>query len=383
MFLELLEKNEQLKIPFLEKRKLARDKAKDIGFPNKKTEAFSYVNLKHIDLSKTSFSTDDYRITTNSAKVEILSLQDAVDKYGVLITNRLEKALSREKSFFSLVNHGWNSHTICIFLNASVEETIVIEEEFVGDNKGSCPQLQFFIQKGCHAKFHHKIKVNGKNNFVNRSVYTSLEKEAKVSFYETLTVDSSTTLFTHTEALIKGNASFFHFSGISGCKLFRNEIKAYLLEEEASASLQGFWNGCSNDNIHNHVHCSHLAESTYSNQQYQGVVDDKAKASFEGQIYVDKVAQKTDSYQLSKHLLLGEDAKGFSKPNLEVFADDVKASHGATISMLNEDELYYLTSRGISKDKAASLLKQGFLSFFLEQINDKEVCKSFSRLIKQ
>jgi Fe-S cluster assembly protein SufD len=380
MFLEMLPKEEKM---LSGSRARAQEKARSIGFPTKKTEAFKYVPLKEVERGNFSLLESCYTISCSSDKVEILSMDQAMKKYGVLITNRLEKTLDKEESFFSLVNRGWGRDAFCIFINESVSEVITIEEKFIGDNKMICPQLQFFIAGRVSATLHHKIEVLGTQNMINRTVDVSVEKNADVTFYETAEVSCENDVFFHTSSAIKKSAKYTHRSGTLGCRIFRNEIKTYLLERDAACVLEGFWNGSKDDNIHHHVHCSHLAEETKSRQHYQGVCDGAARASFEGQIYVDQIAQKTDSYQLSKHLLIGDKARAFTKPNLEVFADDVIASHGATISTLNEEELFYLTSRGISKEQAAILLKHGFLSFFLDRTEDTQVRKSFNRLIEQ
>lgn len=376
MFLDLLEE-EKGEFPFQNR---AREKAKELSFPTRKNEAFRYINLKDLEKGAFTFSKGKYSISVSSDKVELLSLAEAMDKYGIGVSNRLEK--SWNESFFSLVNKGWGEDAYCLFIKDSVDEVIEIKESFCGDDQMVCPMLQFFIGSGVKATFHHQIEIAGKGNVLNRSVETAIEKGAFVTFYETSKSSFDNTLLLHTSATIKGEGNYIHRSATTGCKIYRNEIKTYLLERHASCSLEGFWNGNKSDSIHHLIHCSHLAEETNSRQHYQGVSDDKARSSFEGQIYVDKIAQKTDSYQLSKHLLIGEEARGFSKPNLEVFADDVIASHGATVSCLNEEELFYLTSRGIKKADAAILLKRGFLSFFLDQIEDKMVWESFKELTR-
>ncbi|MCH9618574.1 MAG: hypothetical protein SP4CHLAM5_07070 [Chlamydiia bacterium] len=380
MFLEKLPKKEEI---LSESRIRAQQKAQAIGFPTRKTEAFKYVPLKEVERGNFSLVESCYSLSCSSDKVQIFSMDQAIQKYGVLITNRLEKTLDKEESFFSLVNRGWGRDSYCIFVNESVDEIVTIKEKCIGDNMMVCPQLQFFIARGVRATFHHQIEVLGSGNMINRAVDVSVEKEAAVTFYEMADACTENDLFFHTSATIKKRGKYTHRSGTLGCKLFRNEIKTYLLEKDAQCVLEGFWNGSNDNDIHHHVHCSHLAEETKSRQHYQGVCDEAARASFEGQIYVDQIAQKTDSYQLSKHLLIGDKARAFSKPNLEVFADDVIASHGATISELNEEELFYLTSRGISKEQARVLLKQGFLSFFLDGIEDLQVLNGFNRLIKQ
>ena len=358
------------------------DKALEEGFPSRKSESFKYVNLQDIEKSQYTYSDDGYRVSIDQQNIEVLPIDEAREKYGILIANRFEKFYREQKRFFPLINYGMASKGLCIFINESIDEVVNIEEVFDLSSHMAYPQLHFFIAKGVNISLHHKIKVLGDDNFINRCVDMNIERGAQVEVYETSEIKKSNRLCFYTSASVKGEASFIHKSGTLGCKLFHSEIVAFLHEKHASASLEGFWNGDGDSEISHRVHCSHLAEHTYSRQHYQGVVDGKARAVFEGQIYIDSIAQKTDSYQLSKHLLLGEDSRGFSKPNLEVFADDVKASHGATVSRLHDDELFYLMTRGVTKDDAILLLKESFLSFFVHQLDDPCVRKSFMGSIK-
>ena len=377
MFVETLKEIKNLP----QEHKRGRDKAVATGFPTRKTEAFSYVNLKEVETGPYAISNDGHTISFSNHSFELLDFFQATEKYGVFITNQYEKMIGEEHSYFALVNHGWGNNRYFLFIKESIEEVITIDEVFSGNGNMIFSSLHIFVAANANVSFHHKTTVKGERNCVNRAVHIFQEKNSEVTIYETSDFEKNNTVLYHTRAKIKKEGTFTHRSGTLGCKTFRNEIKAYLLEERAVCTLEGFWNGADHFGIHHLVHCSHLAPYTTSRQHYQGVSDDHARASFEGQIYVDKQAQKTDSYQLSKHLLVGEKSAGFSKPNLEVFADDVKASHGATVSMLNEEELFYLKSRGISAEKSASILKRGFLAFFLEGMEDKTVSKSFERLI--
>ena len=97
-------------------------------------------------------------------------------------------------------------------------------------------------------------------------------------------------------------------------------------------------------------------------------MDDGAKSSFEGKIYVKDIAQKTEAYQLNKNLILSENAAAYSKPNLEIFADDVKASHGATFGKLSDTEMFYLKSRGIEEKKAKQMMIKAFCNEILEKL---------------
>jgi Fe-S cluster assembly protein SufD len=118
-----------------------------------------------------------------------------------------------------------------------------------------------------------------------------------------------------------------------------------------------------------------------SYQLYKGLLNGKSRAIFNGKIYVHAVAQKTNAYQLNKHLLLGKEARVDTKPQLEIFADDVKCTHGATIGQLSEDEIFYLQSRCITQPMAVQLLSKGFIDDIVNTIKSDSIRGKLSRLL--
>ena len=124
-----------------------------------------------------------------------------------------------------------------------------------------------------------------------------------------------------------------------------------------------------------------MFENTKSYQLIKSVIDDSSKSVYQGKIYVDSKAQKTDGYQLSKAVLLNEQAEFNAKPELEIYADDVKCSHGSASGSLNEESIFYLMSRGLDKKTAKELLITGFLLDVVEKITDEEIKKLIKNTI--
>jgi Fe-S cluster assembly protein SufD len=153
-----------------------------------------------------------------------------------------------------------------------------------------------------------------------------------------------------------------------GGKLVRNDAQATLAGEGCEATLNGLYVGRENQHIDNHTKLDHQAPHCPSHEMYKGVLDDKASAVFNGKIYVHQIAQKTDSKQSNMNLLLSDDAVVNTKPQLEIFADDVRCTHGATIGRLDEDAMFYFRSRGIPKAEAQNLLIYAFASDVIERI---------------
>ena len=152
----------------------------------------------------------------------------------------------------------------------------------------------------------------------------------------------------------------------TGEGIAREEIQVELRGERADATLRGSAQLACDAQHHVQILAHHIAPKTTSHQHFKNILSDRSRASFEGKIYVEKEALLTDAYQLTNHLLLDPKASAFSKPNLEIFADDVKASHGATISEVDKRYLHYLQTRGIEKKLGKQMLLKGFLLTLFE-----------------
>ena len=161
----------------------------------------------------------------------------------------------------------------------------------------------------------------------------------------------------------------------------RNHHYADLLGQNSDVSLQGVFFAAKNQIVDNKTLISHLSQNCTSNQTYKGILTGKAQGSYLSKTFVDQKAQKTEAYQLSKGILLSEDASYHSKPELRIFADDVKCSHGSTIGPFDKDMLFYLRTRGIDIGKAKSLLIKSFYSDLLSNIKEQEYISEINSLV--
>lgn len=153
-----------------------------------------------------------------------------------------------------------------------------------------------------------------------------------------------------------------------GGSMVRNNLNIMLDDENIESHLYGMYVANGNEVIDNHTAVHHAKPHCNSNQLYKGLIDDKASGVFNGKIFVYKDAQKTNAFQSNKNILMSNDANMYSKPQLEIYADDVKCSHGATTGQLDEEALFYLRSRGIGLQAAQSLLNFAFASDVLKNI---------------
>jgi Fe-S cluster assembly protein SufD len=167
----------------------------------------------------------------------------------------------------------------------------------------------------------------------------------------------------------QGRTSRFSSHSIAtGGNLVRNDVNVVLDAEGCECTLNGLYMAADKQLIDNHTRIDHAKPHCTSHELYKGILDDQAHGVFNGKIYVHQDAQRTDAKQTNKTLLLSEDAVINTKPQLEIFADDVKCTHGATVGQLAEEAIFYLRSRGIGRDDARSLLTFAFANDIIGRI---------------
>jgi Fe-S cluster assembly protein SufD len=178
----------------------------------------------------------------------------------------------------------------------------------------------------------------------------------------------------------RDSAPSSHSISIGG-GLVRNDINAVLAGEGVDCILNGLYLAEGRQHVDTHMRVEHAAAHCASHELYKGVLDGKARAVFDGLIYVHKGAQKTDAKQSNRNLLLSRDAIANSNPQLEIFADDVKCTHGSTVGQLDDDAIFYLRSRGIGAEAARSLLTYAFASDVVERIKVEPVRRDLEELL--
>jgi Fe-S cluster assembly protein SufD len=176
-------------------------------------------------------------------------------------------------------------------------------------------------------------------------------------------------------------SSLDSFSFNHGGLLTRNNLSILLKGEGTNTIMNGLYGLDGDQQVDNHTSLDIQQPNCTSYQLYKGLLNGKSRAIFNGKIFVHSIAQKTNAYQLNKHLLLGKDARVDTKPQLEIFADDVKCTHGATIGQLSEDEIFYLQSRCITQQMAIQLLSKGFIDDIINTIKSDSVRGKLSRLL--
>ena len=220
-------------------------------------------------------------------------------------------------------------------------------------------------------------------SFTNQVMEIIVEKDAMVEYYK-IQNDASHTNQVSTTHIRQIGKSHVHTVVIAlNGDIVRNNLNVVLEAEHCEAHLYGLYFPSGQTHIDNHTVVDNVKPGCLSNELYKGILNDSASAVFNGKIFVQPNAQKTNAYQSNKNILLSDSASVNTKPQLEIFADDVKCSHGCTVGRLNEEGLFYLRSRGISEKIARSLLVHAFAVDILEHVKPEPIRMYVDQLISE
>lgn len=205
--------------------------------------------------------------------------------------------------------------------------------------------------------------------FLNAAAEAFLAENAQFNHYDIQKSDANLRIIQRTEAAQKKHSNYSNYTfTLPGASFVRNNLALHLNDDEVESHLYGLYLTADAQLVDNHTEVHHKMPRGESNQLYKGIVMDKSKAVFNGKIFVYEDAQKTNAFQQSNNVLFSEQATVNAKPQLEIFADDVKCSHGTTIGQLNKEALFYLKSRGIGENQAKQLMVKAFAFDVAEKI---------------
>lgn len=283
-------------------------------------------------------------------------------------------------SIFSDINAAFATDGYVIELAANQELELPVFVYFVNDasQKNTLSQVRNYISVGENSRctvVENYITKGENPNLTNVLTSVNVEKYGNVKHYK-LQIDAKSQFQVgSTHAKQADNSSFTNTTISLAGKLIRNDLRI-ISGEHCESFMNGLYLLNEKTHVDNHTVIDHTRPNSYSNETYKGVLDGKSRAVFNGKIFVRQAAQKTNAFQSNKNVLLSDDSILNTKPQLEIWADDVKCSHGATTGKLDEEALFYLQARGIPKQKAKSLLLQAFAEEVLDSI-EIDVLKEF------
>ncbi|GAB4242051.1 MAG: Fe-S cluster assembly protein SufD [Ekhidna sp.] len=362
---------------------------KEVGLPHKKSESYKFTPItstleKSIDWDRKGnvafnkkkfyaeegshlvfvnglFSTD-HSIATNDLSFELREVSEGKhDPFSLLNTALAKQELHITSGTQTPVFiYHFNSDGISnprIKVTVKANETIRVIEKLISsdsDNSFTNSYIEFEVGKNAFG-YHTKVQNYHEKAFAHETVYAKTQRDGQ--FYN----------------------STFSFEGA----MIRNNLTINLEDENCEGHMYGLFLLDKKSHVDNNTSVDHMKPNSYSIELYKGILDEKSIGVFNGKIYVRQDAQKTNAFQSNNNILLSEDATIHTKPQLEIWADDVKCSHGCTSGQLDKDAIFYLRARGIDEKSAKAMMLNAFASETMEHIKVDAVREEVQQLIDQ
>ncbi len=412
------ENNVDLDHPVHEVRSEAIKNFEAKGFPSKKEEAWKYTSLNNIQ--KVDFSIfpkqesaleyrdikkyflheiDTYKIVfidgvyssylseTTHDGVDVCLMSAALTKpqYKQVIDVYFNKVASKDESLTTL-NTAFSKEGAYIYIpkNKMPKKPVQIIHFSTGNEAALMlqPRNLVIVEENAEVQIIERHQSLTENEvFTNSVTEIFAAKDAIVDYYKVQNDADTASLIDNTYISQKDNSVVRVHTFSFGGKLTRNNLNFYQNGERIDSTLKGVTILGEKQHVDHHTLVHHAQPNCESHQDYKGIFGERSTGVFNGKIIVDKIAQKTNAFQQNNNILLSDKAAINTKPQLEIFADDVKCSHGCTIGQLDEDALFYLQSRGIPKKEATALLMYAFANNVLESVRIPELKTRINKII--
>ncbi len=375
------------------------------GFPNRKQENWKFLDISQIikkNIGDLSFF-NDYSISNKinpsifvdglehnkiifiNGRIEKIDF-NYEDQNKIQISDEIEKKITfdNENSLIDLNNAFTNKvFKILVKKNYSLNKPLIIyhstNEKIKSKNINL--RLDFELEENSSLRLIDFFNDSSDKNFTNILYNFNLKKDSILKNYKIDKFKNDNLKYSYNNIEQETNSVSETFILSSGSNFFKNEVNCNLKGEYSSAFINGIFSLKENQQHEIRTTINHLVENTKSYQLIKSVLGKLSKAAYQGKIFVDSKAQKTDGYQLSKAILMDETSEFNAKPELEIYADDVKCSHGSASGSLNENSIFYLMSRGLNYQQSKELLINGFLLDVVEKITDSEIKNLIKNMI--
>ena len=401
---------EQLKIDFKKILKNSSFSKKDIeikenylnkflkhGIPNRKLESWKFSDLSQIikkNIGELSFYNDysspnkvdssiyidgleHNKIVFINGRIEIIDFKyEDKDKVKILDKIELKDDFVNINSLVNLNNAFTNKFfKIVIKKNYSLKKPLIIYHTTNKKikSKNINLRLDFLLEENSCLKLVDIFNDVSEQNFINVFYNFDLNKDSILKNYKIDKLENNNIKYSYNNIEQDTNSVSETFILSAGSSFIKNEVNCNLNGKYSSAFVNGIFSLSSKNHHEIRTQINHLIDNTKSYQLIKSVSENDSRAVYQGKIFVSPEAQKTDGYQLSKAILLSETTEFNAKPELEIYADDVKCSHGSASGSLDDNSIFYLMSRGLNYKEAKELLINGFLLDVVEKITDSEI----------
>ena len=349
-----------------------------MSVPAQYINTFSFYGLEadRLVFVNGNFDKEKSKISQSTGNIYIGSIKDAQASHQEIIQNNFCSVKIEQKSLFAEINSAYAQDGAFIYIpdNVVIEKPIHLVNFIHGDNQKVFSQTRNLIISGKNSQLkvvssYHSLSEDFTLNNVASEIICGENSTTEFYIFEGegnyASHINNTFVNQHAKSSFKSNTS-----SLCGT-LVRNEIHVDYVGENCETDLQGVYFPDKEQHFDNYIHIKHSKPNCRSNQLYKGIIDNKAESVFTGKVYVAPDAQKTDASQSNKNLLLTDNAKAHSRPQLEIYADDVSCAHGSTIGQLDLEALFYLKTRGIPESRAKILLMSAFTADVLDNITIK------------
>ncbi len=411
--------NGERKSPLHQLRRAALKQFEQLGFPTIRHEEWKYSNV--INLLKEDFGLDATsrltaedlspleipnlegnilyfvngiyhpelsRIISPANEVQITSFAEAIKTDPDFIGSHFAQYADYQENAFTALNTAMSSDGVVIRVpaNTTVAQPIILR--FITDarekNVASQPRNLVVIGKNAEVMMAEAYRTLGeKSSFVNVVTEIVLDRDARMQYYKVLNETEQAYHIGTTQVSQSDNSHFYSAAITLNGNFVRNNLNIVLNGQHAESFMYGLYMPNGRQHVDNHTLVDHAMPNSYSNELYKGILDDNSTGVFNGKIFVRPDAQKTNAYQSCKNVVLSAGASMNTKPQLEIYADDVKCSHGTTTGQLNDEALFYMRSRGIPKDEARTLLLYAFSQDVLSQIKIQPIREYLEGVVRE
>ncbi len=325
----------------------------------------------------------------HSHGLEVLALEEAVqNEFGETVSKWLGDSSQYLKDGINALNTAFVHGAVFIHVEKGQQVEHPVYIYHITDARSvnilSQPRSLMHLNENAGIQIvENYITLGANESFTNQVMEMIVEADARLEYYK-IQNDGAHTNQVSTTHIRQVGKSFIHTVTISlNGGLVRNNLNVILDAKNCEAHLYGLYFQSGRSHIDNHTIVDNIKPNCLSNELYKGILNDQASGVFNGKIFVRQLAQKTNAYQSNKNILLSNSSSVNTKPQLEIFADDVKCTHGCTVGRLNEEGLFYLQSRGISEKVARNLLLGAYAFDILEQVKPLALRGYIEKLIQQ
>jgi len=402
-------------------RESAMDRFELLGFPTVHDEEWKYTNLGQLD--KLSLLPSEIRSNISSTDIADYLYPETVESHIVLVNGVFRSDLSNTTKLDGVVvldlfeaiadarynkiarhylarNANYHDKALTalntaflqsgafvliprnVKLEAPLQITLIADSE--AKSSANFPRVLVVAEENSSARIIEQYVAHGGGSYFTDSVVEIVVKDGARLEHSRLQFESADAFHVATTAAELGRGSSYNSTAINlGAKLARHDVSVVMNEDGAECWVDGLYVVGENQHSDTHSVIDHQQPYCNSHQLYKGILDGNGRAVFNGKIFVREGAQKTDAMQTNKNLLLSPQARVDTKPQLEIYADDVKCAHGAAVGQLDQDQLFYLKARGINPELGKSLLTYGFAEEVIEKIGIQSIRRQLDHIVME